>query len=137
MNLNEMIAAGCYDRISPVITEENFPMSENLVLGTEPRLFNFSEDVPEGITVEEDLIARMDRQGYRLANLWELLDFGAKNPNEQLNGPIIALGSECRDYVTMLSLRLPLKKDGPWRRILDVTLRQGCGGIDRFLGVRK
>jgi hypothetical protein len=137
IKLKDMIAAGQYDEVSSLITEENFPMPENLVLGTEPKLFSYSEDVPEGTTFEEDLLARMDREGYRPANLWELLDYGYKNPKEQLVKPITALGSEYREHVAILCCRFSLKMGNPRRRFLDVTLNQGGLDVERFLGVRK
>jgi hypothetical protein len=138
MNLKDMIAAGRYDQVSPVITEDNFPMPANLVLGTEPKLFSYSEGFhPDSTYLDKKLLAEMDRQGYRPANLWELLNYGSKNPSEQLKHPIIALGSEHREYVPELSYTFPLKKGDPCRRLLGVDSKKGNSSTCRFLGVRK
>ena len=44
-----------------------------------------------------DVLKRLDKKGLRPATLRELLAHGAKNPEEQRNYPIIALGSPWSD----------------------------------------
>jgi len=86
--LVDMITAGHYDYVNSDITERNFPMPENLVLGSEPKLFHFDCEISS-----KNAIAKMNEDGYRPATIWDLLDFGAKNPEEQRKYQIIALGS--------------------------------------------
>lgn len=88
MSLKDMIITGNYDWVNPNITEENFPMPENLVIGSEPKLFHFYYGISS-----DTAIKKMDNAGYRPATIWDLLDFGAKNPKEQRVHKIVALRS--------------------------------------------
>ena len=85
--LKDMITAGHYYWVNSEITEENFPTPENLVLGEEPKLYHFDCGISS-----EKAMKLMDKDGFRPATIWDLLDFGAKNPEEQRKYPIVALG---------------------------------------------
>jgi hypothetical protein len=86
--LVEMITLGRYDWVNEHITEGSFPVPEGFALGSEPKLFRFDRSISSEKAIEE-----MGKQGYRPATIWDLLDYGAKNPEEQLKYPIVALGS--------------------------------------------
>ena len=86
--LQRLIATGKYDWINPGITQKNFPVPENFVLGEDPKVFHFNRGISS-----EDVIKEMDKEGYSLAMIWDLLDYGAKNPEEQRKYPIVGLGS--------------------------------------------
>jgi len=130
LSLPQMIAAGKYDWVNPDITEKNFPVPENYVLGSDPKIFHFSRNVSS-----EDVVKEMDKEGYEPAMIWDLLDFGAKNPEEQRKFPIVGLGSVGEvgghRYVPYL--------DGDdSERDLDLCWwGHGWDAFYRFLGVRK
>jgi hypothetical protein len=86
--LVDMIARGKYDWVNSGVTEGNFPVPEGFILGSEPKIFHFNCYLSS-----EAVIAEMNKDGYRPAMIWDLLDYGAKNPKEQRKYPIVALGS--------------------------------------------
>ena len=86
--LQGLIDAGKYDYVNPNITEDNFPVPAEFVLGSEPKIYHFNRYISS-----ENAIKEMDKDGYRPAMIWDLLDYGAKNPEEQRKYPIIGLGS--------------------------------------------
>ena len=129
-SLKDMIALGHYDWVNQNITEDRFPMPANLVLGAEPKLFHFNRSISSDSAIKE-----MDKDGYCLATIWDLLDFGAKNPEVQRQFPIVALGSVCGvdgdRYVACLD-----RDDA--KRCLDLCWFGGdWRGDCRFLAVRK
>lgn len=128
--LATMIAEGKYDWVNSDITEANFPTPMNLVLGTEPKLFHFNRAISS-----ENAIKEMDKEGYRPATIWDLLDYGAKNPELQRQFPIVALGSVCE---VNFNRNVAYLGRGASERYLCL----GWLGIDwdercRFLAVRK
>jgi len=88
LTLKSLIEAGRYDWVNTDITEDNFPMPEGFTLGTEPKLFHFNRSISSEKAIEE-----MVRDGYRPATIFDLLGFGAKNPELQRQFPIVAFGS--------------------------------------------
>ncbi|MFA6158536.1 MAG: hypothetical protein WC763_02820 [Candidatus Paceibacterota bacterium] len=127
--LAEMVALGRYDWVSEHINEKNFP-PESLVLGSDPKVFHFNRYISS-----EDAIAEMEKKGYRPATLGDLLDYGAKNPEEQREYPIVALGS-----VAVLDdgRRVAcLGGHGSARRLSLHGFDGDWGGHCRFLAVRK
>jgi len=86
--LQRLISDGKYDSVNSNIIDENFPVPENFVLGSDPKAFHFDHSISS-----EDVVKEMDKVGYRPAMIWDLLDFGAKNPEEQRKYPIVGLGS--------------------------------------------
>jgi hypothetical protein len=86
--LQRLIAAGKYDYVNPNINDSNFPVPENFALGSDPKIHHFNRGISS-----EDVIRQINKDGYRPAMIWDLLDYGAKNPDEQRKYPIVALGS--------------------------------------------
>lgn len=129
--LQRLISVGKYYRVNPVITDKNFLVPENFVLGTDPKIFHFNR----GIT-SEDVVKEMDKEGYCPAMIWDLLDYGAKNPEEQRDFPIVGLGSV--GGVSSGGRSVPYLCGGGSERSLLLSLWDGDWGDDcRFLGVRK
>jgi hypothetical protein len=127
--LAEMIALGRYDWVNEHITEGSFPVPEGFALGSEPKLFHFDRSISS-----EKAIREMEKQGYRPAMIWDLLDFGAKNPEEQRKYPIVALGSVAvvdgaRDVACLGRLASA-------RRLGLGRFGGVCDGVFRFLAVR-
>lgn len=128
--LQRLVRAGKYDWVNENITDENFPVPEDFVLGTDPKVFHFNR----GISSEE-AVKEMDKEGYRPAMIWDLLDYGAKNPEEQRKFPIVGLGS----VGEVVGNRLV---PGLGRRGSERRLGLGWWGYEwlarcRFLAVRK
>ena len=129
--LQRLISDGKYDSVNSNITDENFPVPENFVLGSDPKVFHFDRSISS-----EDVVKEMDKVGYRPAMIWDLLDFGAKNPEEQRKYPIVGLGSVgWGEWLPLRSVSL----DG---RDSERCLYLRWWGRDwfarcRFLGVRK
>jgi len=127
--LADMIEASHYDWVSDAVNERNFLWSE-LVPGFGLKLYHFGHTVSL-----EDAVAAMDADGYRPGKLVDLIDYGAKNPEEQRKYRIIALGSighvDGHHHVACL---------GEWRgkRILyPVFFADDWDGTYRFLAVLK
>jgi hypothetical protein len=128
--LQRLIDSGKYDWIHHRITDKTFPIPENPVFGHYPKVYHFNRDISS-----EDVIKEMDKEGYRPAMTWDLLDYGAKNPKEQRNYPIVGLGSvaESEDGRALLCLSRCLAG-----RSLDVFWSAGNWTARyRFLAVRK
>lgn len=128
--LKGLIDAGKYDYVNPNITEAKFPVPADFVLGSDPKVFHFNCDISSEKAIEE-----MDKVGYRPAMIWDLLDYGAENPEEQRKFPIVGLGSVGevggRRSVPCLGL-------GVSGRFLNLSwFDRGWRARCRFLGVRK
>lgn len=98
----------------------------------ETDVIHFGCDISNG-----QALAEVDRRGYRPGNIEELLDRGTKNPTEQCQYPIIALGSV---FVrpSAGSRFSPCLVGGDAKRGLDLRRRDvDWGGRCRFLVVRK
>lgn len=131
LKVETMVKEGRYDWKNDDINDKNFPSKRTGQKEIELKLFHFNKAM-----ASEDVIKEMDKQGYRPAELPELLALGAKHPDEQKKYPIIALGSVWQDwdggrYVAYLRL-------GGSERKLGL----GCYGIDwgegcRFAAVSK
>ena len=88
LSLKEMIAAGGYDWKNDDITEARFPVPTGSPVELDTELIHFDYDISS-----ENVVAELDKKGYRPATIHELLAFGAKYPNKQREFPIVALGS--------------------------------------------
>lgn len=88
-----------------------------------------------GLIDSEDALARMKREGYRPANIFELLAFGIKYPDLQKENPIIALGSVVRlgGGRRVAGLGRGSAERGLYLLWFDGSWRGQC----RFLAVRK
>lgn len=125
--LQQLLEQNKFDYVNPDITDENFPPVPFAKDGF--KLFYFDEPVSS-----EEAIKRMGDE-YRPANIFELLSFAAKNPDEQCKFLIVGLGSVMeRDG----DRRVPcLLQDGGER---DLRLRWWGFewlGYYRFLAVKK
>jgi len=130
LSLKDMIAAGRYDWVNSDITEKRFPMPKDFVLGAEPKVFHFDRDISS-----EKAIALMDADGYRPATIFDLLDYGAKNPEEQRKYPILALGSVALIYGDRCVAFL--HRDDSERHLDLFWFDFGWSAFCRFLAVRK
>lgn len=129
--LNKMIADGSYDQVHSEINEALFPVPENLILSGDTKTIHYDR-----LMSSKDVIAEIAEMGngWHLATLYELLDYGAKNPEEQRKCPIVALGSVA--YFSDYHYAAYLYGSDSWR-VLD--LHSFNGGWDRrcrFLLVR-
>lgn len=90
LSLTSLITASNYSWVNSDITEDRFPMPAGFQLATETKIFKFDRDISS-----ENAIAYMKLEGFRPATIFDLLDFGAKNPELQRKYSIVALGSVC------------------------------------------
>lgn len=86
VDLKDLIARGNYDYLDQVIVGKTPIQFRESAFGLEPRVFQFERSL--------DPKVEMDKSGYRPATIWDLLEYGIKNPDEQRLYPIVALGTE-------------------------------------------
>ncbi len=87
-SLAEMIQAGHYDWVSPEITADHFSVSGEGCHQRTIALLNFNRQL-----TSEQIIAKLDEEGFRPAKIEELLALGEAQPQLQKKFTIIALGS--------------------------------------------
>ena len=99
LSLSQAVAAGHYDRKSPGVNDNacGLSVAHDLIIDLAIRdvvveIVNLKASV--GISTE-DAVKELKQMGYRPANLFELLAFGAEYPDEQRQYGIVALGSSC------------------------------------------
>jgi hypothetical protein len=126
-----MIEAGKYYWINPSITAEHFPITGHRKENVEVHLIHFNRIIK---SAEE--IAELDRMGLRPATLVELLAFGAKYPDVQMQFPIIALGSVWRNPDGFRVVP-GLWGDSDKRSLSLHWCEYEWENCDRFLAVRK
>ena len=90
-SVEEVIAAGNYNYANPDINSGRCPSIRAETIG-DATLFHLDEEL-----TTDEYLARLDEMGYRAADVFELLVFGAQYPDEQLKYPILALGQDVRD----------------------------------------
>lgn len=83
--LAQLIKECKFDWTNPDITEEHFPKQP--VRG-KVELMHFGKYISS-----QDAIKKMTERGLKPANIYELLEFGKENPDEQRKYPIVGLGS--------------------------------------------
>lgn len=88
LSLEQMIAAGKYDWKNDDITAKRFPLKGNGKVELEPKLFYFGRDMSS-----DNVIAEMDKEGFRPCTIEELLAIGEQHPELQRKFPLVALGS--------------------------------------------
>ena len=83
MILKQLIKSLKLDYVNSDITEENFPLTEE---GKIDKIFSFKK-----YRTSEEVISKMDKEGYRPANIYEMLAWA----KEDWNGKdwVVALGS--------------------------------------------
>lgn len=123
------VKAGGYDWGNSSITDEKFPSEESGKKEVVTALFHFNQSISS-----DEAITLMEQEGFRPSTMKELLAFGEKNPEEQRNYPIIALGSVAHldGYRSVGYLR----RDGSGRSV-GLSCDDGDWHSDyRFLAVR-
>ena len=88
LSLADQIKAGHYNWFNSDITAEHFPRPNRGASLEKLKVFHFNRSVSS-----DEAIRLMAAEGYEPVNIAELLNYGAKNPDEQRQYPIIALGS--------------------------------------------
>ena len=131
LRLEAAIKAGNYDWKNDDITEKHFPSKRSGQAEIEIQLFHFNK-----VMTSEEVIQEMDKQGYRPAELPELLAFGAKYPDEQRKYPIVALGSVYQYWDGDRYVSYLWRGDGE-RDLGLIWFGVGWGASFRFAGVRK
>ncbi len=89
--IDQAIDDGNYDWENYKITAKNFPVSPEMIgkkVEVTTKLFHFNYQISS-----KDAISEMGKNGYRPANLRELLALGFIFPELQRQFPIVALGS--------------------------------------------
>jgi hypothetical protein len=90
--LTELIAEGAFAYANPQITESRFPATRSGRETITVDLVGF-----DGHLGLDEVQARLEADGWRPADLRELLALAADRPDLQREHPIIALGSVIRD----------------------------------------
>ena len=129
--LAEMIKAGKYDYANSDINAKNFPVSGAGTRETEIALFHFNKNMSSG-----QVIAEMEKAGYRPAKIEELLALAEFHPELQREFPIIALGSVWRSPVGDLNVPYLNRYDSRRGLRLD-WFGGGWGDGCRFATARK
>ncbi len=129
--VEEMVQAGKYDWKNSDISSKNFPVKRREPGKVEVHLIHFNRAISS-----DDAIKELDRMGFRLAELPELLALGAQHPDEQKKYPIIALGSVWQDPGGDRDVPYLVRNDSG--RGLSLGWFEGGWGEDyRFAAVRK
>ena len=129
--VEDLTAEGKYKWSNSDVTSEKFPRPEN---GTRSErkiaLFHFGKEM-----TSEQVIAEMDKEGFRQATIHELLALGIAQPELQKDFPIISLGSVC--VLNGRRLVAILYENAGYRGLRLSWFDLGWSGHCRFVGVRK
>jgi hypothetical protein len=87
-SVEDGVKAGRYGRVDFDITSRNFPTKRKGTAKIEVELIHFNRRIST-----DEALRKLDRMGYRPAELRELLAFGEKYPEVQREFPVVALGS--------------------------------------------
>ncbi|MCC7469625.1 MAG: hypothetical protein IT284_00585 [Bacteroidetes bacterium] len=130
-SFDRLVLEGKYDRVHPEINSERFPILDFGRRDFFQKPFRF-----QGFFYWQFVVAEMEKEGYRPANVREALVFGALRPQAQIeHTSIVALGAKAKienDW------RVFALEGIGRRRTLDLEMMERC--FDRhtsFLGVRK
>lgn len=129
-SLKQLIKAGKYGWVNEDINDKNFPDFKEMP-AEKTELLHFNK-----VLSSEKLLEEMTKQGYRPANLKELLTFGKDNPEEQRKYHIIGLGSVWRNLYGGRSVPY-LWDDFDGRGLSLGWYDRDWLSNDRFLAVRK
>jgi hypothetical protein len=130
-SVGDAVGGGYYDWASTSITSKNFPTKRQGVAEVPVELIHFNRDISTDKALRE-----LDRMGFRPAEIHELLAFGEKYPEVQLEFPVVALASVWQDrygfrYVSYLG------RSGSERGLYLYRIEDDWDGIARFAVVRK
>ncbi len=130
LTLTQMIIAGGYAWVDDNITVANFPISGGGKVKRDLYLVGFDRNMSS-----EAILRWLDQHGLRAGAIEDLLALGGKFPNEQLQGPIVALGSS---VMLRGSRYVPcLGRDDRWRGLFLFYFEFDWFQDYRFLAVRK
>ena len=125
------IKAGKYDWKNDDIMSKNFPSQETGTREATVELFRYGKDMST-----DEVLAELDKQGYRPATLKELLAIGEKHPDLQKEFPIFALGSVWQNPSDGRGCPC-LSGGGSKRRLILDWIDFRWDGRCRFAAVRK
>jgi len=129
--LAQMVAAAGYDAVNSDITAGHFSVKGEGKCEVEVTLFHFDQ-----VMTSKEVIAELDRVGYRPGKIEELLVLGVEQPEVQRQFPVIALGSGWRHPCGRRCV--PFLSVWRGRRLLGlVWFGRGWPALCRFLAVRK
>lgn len=131
MSVEELVRRGRYDWSDSDITSKHFPTQRAGKAEVAIELIHFDRDIDS-----DEALRKLDRMGFRPAELHELLAFGARYPDVQREFPIIALGSVWRGPLGFRHVPC-LYGDGSERGLNLGWFGLGWGGHCRFAAVRK
>lgn len=129
--LEQMIAAGRYDRKNGDITAKHFPLTGTGQVAVNLELIHFNR-----VINTDDALKEIDARGYRPATIAELLALGASQPELQRQFPIVALGSVWRSLDGSRDVAF-LYEDASLRYLDLGWVGGGWCGSGRFLVVLK
>lgn len=129
--VEDAVRLGRYDSVNSDITSYNFKTEQTGVAEVVVELICFRR-----VISVKDVLSEFDQQGYRPAELHELLAFGKKYPDVQREFPVVALGSVRQDRFR--SRLVPyLSGSGSERRLNLFWFEHGSDEVCRFAAVRK
>jgi hypothetical protein len=131
LTVDEAVEAGRYSWSYDRIPTENLTNTRSGKATVEVGLVHFGR-----IMSNDDILAELDAQGWRPAELHELLALGATHMELQIEFPIVALGSiwlEFDEFRTVASLF----SRGPERALGPASPDRSFSEICRFAAVRK
>lgn len=130
--LAEMVEVGKYDFVNDDITAEHFAVEGEGKHKVAVTLFHFNRYIES-----DEVIAEMDRQGFRPDNIEELLALGEQHPELQRMFLIVGLGSVWLNSNGKRNVP-SLYENSNCNRGLDLPwFDYGWGGDYRFAGARK
>lgn len=128
--LADLIKDCKFDWVNDNITEKHFLIIKHSNGEVEMKLFHFNRTISSDQAIQE-----MDKEGYRPAELPELLAYAKNNPDEQRKYPIVILGSVWRRFGDR---RVPyLYSDSDKRDLNLYWYDNDWDSYYRFLAVRK
>lgn len=130
-SLKEMIKAGGYDYIDNDITAEHFPVEGEGEQKKTIILLHFNK-----IMTSDEVMAEMDKQGFRPAKIEDLLVLGKTEPELQRQFLIVALGSVWRDLHNGRHVSY-LHWSGLGRYLNCHWFEDGWSASNRFVALRK
>lgn len=129
--LREAIDAGNYQGVNVSITSENFPSTRHGQAEVDIVLLRY-----DGRMASEEVLARLDKDGYRPAELPEFLAFGATYPEVQRQFSVVGLGSAWKDRKGYRNV--PCLYEASEARYLDLHWwDDGWYSHSRFAAIRK
>ena len=105
-NFEELIKLGNYSKIDNKIIKENFVFPELTKNKVNLEIMDYNK--PTTLKTMQEERQKLESQGFRGANIYEILTFGIQHPEVQREFPILAMGSKTErvmGYKGILSLQ--------------------------------